>query len=385
MKILEMIATLSPGGAEAIVADLSKHFAGRGSQVKLFLLAGVRGSRGKHLEGRLAGCGVEITGVKDRKPATFSNLANIVQCLKSWQPDIVHCHLYSSEFAYAFARAFLTGRKPIAARTLHSTDIAGPRNSLIVKRLHNVFDLNIACSDAVSTAYNAFMRQDKIDNLFTIPNGCTLSQSMTNIDRRKAARQLLGLPPDKTVIANIAGYRGTILSTSEKAHDILLKGFACAFEGQDDTILILVGDGPLRPEAEMLSRSLGIQDKVRFLGNVSEPWPVLQAADVFALPSRHEGLPLSLLEASSTALPVIASDIPEIRHISPGRSWHLFQVNDVQDLSNAMKEVILRLDEYRAEAAKDAHVIRKGYAIEECADKYLNLFASALAARKEQL
>jgi glycosyltransferase involved in cell wall biosynthesis len=384
MKILEMVATLSPGGAEALVVDLSKYFAERCNQVKLFLLAGVRGSRGRMLQEKLTATGVEIIGVEDRNPASFSNLIKLVKCIKSWQPDVVHCHLYNSEFAYAFASMLLTNHKPIAARTLHSAEIVGPRNSHIVKCLSKPFDLTIACSDAVRTSYKIFMCQNKINNLLTIPNGCTLVKSPTNSDQRKASREKFGLPMNKTVIVNIAGFRGKTLSTSEKAHDILLQGFSLAFKRQDSAILVLAGDGPLRKEAAQLVQSLGILNQVVFLGIVAEPWPLLQAADIFILSSRHEGLPLALLEASSTGLPVIASDIPEIRDISPGKSWHFFRVNDVHDLSNAIREMILRLDEYRSEGEKDAFVIRKNYAIEKCADKYLKVFEAELTVREKQ-
>jgi glycosyltransferase involved in cell wall biosynthesis len=85
-----------------------------------------------------------------------------------------------------------------------------------------------------------------------------------------------------------------------------------------DAELTLCGDGPLREELQVYSRELGIADAVRFLGHVSydEMPSVYRAADAMILPSRSEGMPRTVLEAMSSGVPVVVSDLEQVRPVA---------------------------------------------------------------------
>jgi glycosyltransferase involved in cell wall biosynthesis len=103
-----------------------------------------------------------------------------------------------------------------------------------------------------------------------------------------------------------------------KAPDVLLDAMAECVRAGADLRLTLVGDGSQRPELERRGRDLGLEDRVRFCGELPGPEAVraeLDAADVFVLPSRQEGLPRALVEAMARALPCVGSTvggIPEL-------------------------------------------------------------------------
>ena len=103
---------------------------------------------------------------------------------------------------------------------------------------------------------------------------------------------------------------------------MLIRGFALAAATIPDVDLLMVGDGPLRGELEELTRTLGIADRVIFLGIRSDVPDVLRVADAFALTSVSEAASLTLLEAMATGLPVVVTDVggnPEIiRHEREG-------------------------------------------------------------------
>ena len=99
-------------------------------------------------------------------------------------------------------------------------------------------------------------------------------------------------------------------------------------------ILVLVGDGPDRAEAERLSRELGIADQVKFLGKQNALPEILSAADVFLLPSQSESFGLSALEAMSCGTPVVATSmggIPEV--IVHGESGFIAELGDIQRMA----------------------------------------------------
>lgn len=94
----------------------------------------------------------------------------------------------------------------------------------------------------------------------------------------------------------------------EKGYDILIDSFAEACKRRDDIHLYLVGDGDERESLEDRCRSLGVAEKITFLGKKSNPFPYEAKCDAFVLTSRYEGQPLVLEEASCVGLPVIISE-----------------------------------------------------------------------------
>lgn len=94
----------------------------------------------------------------------------------------------------------------------------------------------------------------------------------------------------------------------QKGIDLLLKSSALAFTALPDWRLAIIGDGPLRSELQGLALSLGIADRVDWLGQVDDPFPYLKAAQFFVSASRFEGTPNALLEALSCSLPAIVTD-----------------------------------------------------------------------------
>ena len=94
----------------------------------------------------------------------------------------------------------------------------------------------------------------------------------------------------------------------QKNHPYLIAVFEQVCKLREDAVLLLLGDGPDKEAIEKQCESLGIADKVRFLGNQREPQKYYQAFDVFLLPSFFEGLPGVLVEAQAAGLKCFVSD-----------------------------------------------------------------------------
>lgn len=130
-------------------------------------------------------------------------------------------------------------------------------------------------------------------------------------------------------------YVGT-LETLQKGPDTLIKAFAKFYQRYPDATLTLVGDGRERSELERLIKELGVSQAVTITGTVVAGDPVrekLDAADMFVLPSRGEGLPRSMIEAMARGLPCIGTHIggiaellPENLRVAPGDELALSQL-----------------------------------------------------------
>lgn len=116
---------------------------------------------------------------------------------------------------------------------------------------------------------------------------------------RDAERVELGLAPDDFAVLAIGDLN------ENKNHRVLVEAVA---KLPANVILFIAGDGPLRGELEALAERLGVSGRVRLLGFRSDVAALLNACDLFCLPSRREGLPVSLIEAMATGTPVLASD-----------------------------------------------------------------------------
>lgn len=133
--------------------------------------------------------------------------------------------------------------------------------------------------------------------------------------------------------AFIAGYIGRLIYG--KGIETLLSSLAMS--GMEDWRLAIIGDGEQGEEFKVLTKSLGISDRVIFFGFRSDRLNFLKGFDVFVLPSESEGIPRCLMEAMAARVPVVASDIPGCRYlVDHRRTGLLFQTNNASELAQAL-------------------------------------------------
>lgn len=183
-----------------------------------------------------------------------------------------------------------------------------------------------------------------------------ISQAAAGFVRRLAGREvpviyrgvwvdrLDAAAPDQRVFAWAAG-RPTVAFVGRlidgKGVADLLRAFA-ALQGRE-AVLCIVGDGPRRSELERLARSLGIADRVLFLGYLPEQhaWEVIRSSDIVVNPSYTEGLPTSVLEAAVMGKAVLATDVggtPEI--VTDGSGGLLLKAHDVDGLRERLERLL---------------------------------------------
>ena len=152
----------------------------------------------------------------------------------------------------------------------------------------------------------------------------------------------------------------------QKRFDVLLRAFAKF--GQDDALLTILGEGPLRRSLEALARSLGIADRVEMPGYTADVVKHLRQSDLFVLSSDYEGLPAVILEALASGCPVVTTDsfLAAGELLDGVRGCAVVPVRDPDALAGAI-ERMLRVEPdaddlrklafpYRIDAAVGAHI-----------------------------
>lgn len=182
-----------------------------------------------------------------------------------------------------------------------------------------------------------------------IRNGVDLDRfAPADEGRRRDCRAALGLDPTVPVVLCVGRL------TRQKGQDVLLAAWPEVLRRYPETRLILVGDGDL---AEPLQAAA--PPGVRFVALARDVRSWYAAADVVALPSRWEGLPLTLLEAMAVGRPVVASDIPGITGELPTEAGTLVPPEDPAALAGALADLLCREDEARARGAAAARYARQ--------------------------
>jgi len=126
-----------------------------------------------------------------------------------------------------------------------------------------------------------------------------------------------------------------------KDHGTLLAAFRLIREAFPATMLVIVGDGEMRPALEASVRVHGLERSVKFLGERADVAALLPGIDVFVLSSINEGLPLALLEAMACARPVVATDVGAAAAVvGGGRTGLLVPPNDPAALAAAAAQLL---------------------------------------------
>jgi glycosyltransferase involved in cell wall biosynthesis len=166
-------------------------------------------------------------------------------------------------------------------------------------------------------------------------------------------RRERGIPEDACVIVSTARL------AREKRLERLIRAFEVLSRDRQDLWLLMAGDGPLRKELEDSADSTGAGDRIRFLGLVDDVPGLLQAGDLFVLPSDREGLSVSLTEAMSAGLICIATDIPGsnevIRH---GENGFLVEPDD-QGVFAGLEKALKMDEQWRRSVADQARTTVK--------------------------
>jgi glycosyltransferase involved in cell wall biosynthesis len=139
----------------------------------------------------------------------------------------------------------------------------------------------------------------------------------------------------------------------QKGYDVLVRSLA----DLPGVHVVLVGDGDQRAQLERLADELGVSDRLHILGWKDDPRSYLTSFDLFVLPSRYEGFPLSIVEAMQSGLPIVASDVGSIAEaLDDERAGVLVAPDDPAALTNAIRE-LLGDDDRRARLGAHAREI----------------------------
>ena len=215
-------------------------------------------------------------------------------------PEYRIIHVHANALIYTDVLR-LARQKGIPCRIMHShnTHMA----SAIYRPIHELHKHTIEqdATDYLACSKEAGLWMFPSGNFQVVPNGIDLNRFRFDGAVRDQYRKELGLDGHF-----VLGHAGRFLA--QKNHGFLLKVFGEVCKREPDALLLLCGEGPLENKLRQTIQSMGLEQRVRFLGVRRDMPALMQAMDVFVFPSRFEGLGIVLIEAQACGLPCIASD-----------------------------------------------------------------------------
>lgn len=290
MKILQVIPYFCFGGAETMCENLTYALTKMGHQVTVVSLYNEQ----TPISRRMEEAGIRILYLDKKLGLDLSMIPKLIKIMKQERPDAVHTHL--DVIKYAVAAAKLCGIRR-CVHTVHNVAHKEAEGRL-QKIINTVYfklgwSVPVALSPEVRKTIVSFYGLPEED-VPMIYNGVDLSKCLPKTDYSLS---------EPAVLLHIGRFN------HQKNHKGLLEAFSRVLETIPNCCLHLLGDGELRQETEDYAEELGIREKVMFHGSQSDVYPYLQQADVFLLPSNFEGMPMTIIEAMGTGLPIVASKV----------------------------------------------------------------------------
>ena len=328
MRILQVITSLDMGGAETLVVNLIPRLQALGNTVDLCVFNGTETPLTQRLKKESPQTKIYALGHGVYNPLYIFKLVKI---MKNY--DIVHTHNSSPQLFVAIASLF---NSPKLVSTEHNTSNRKrnwkwyrPIESWMYSRYNHI----ICISKIAEEKLREYMggkwlveSSNRYKSITTINNGIDVN----TISEAEPCIELLDLKESRKSILMVAGFR------KQKNQDTIIR--ALTLLDKEKYEVWFAGIGERMEEVKQLALSLGVSDRVRFLGLRTDIPNVLRAADIIVMSSHWEGLSLSNVEGMSAHKPFIASDVNGLKEVTKGYGL-LFPHEDAKALAEEINRL----------------------------------------------
>jgi glycosyltransferase involved in cell wall biosynthesis len=386
LNVMQVIVNLDIGGAQEVVRTLSEGLVESGCPTV------VCSFKDGPLRAQIERLGIPVEVLPQRRYSILAfpfyvremlAIRHALVCLvHKYHINVIQTHLLRSlDFLVATLR-FGTQR-PLVFWTVHNYNfrlrpeqlprfrwLAGAKqaaHSWLYRRMAHWVNGFIAVSNDIEVGIHNTIGPVQ-EQIVIISNGVDTRRYQTTVDR-SGTRHELGFVKDEILCTVV----GTL--KEQKGHRYLIEAVAPLIALTPQLHILIVGDGELRGSLETQVRAAGIEDNVHFLGNRGDVPAILAASDIFVLPSLWEGLPMALIEAMASGLPVIATQVSGSQQVvEQGRSGILVPPGDVAALRQAIEDLLGDPERAKLLGKAAQRRIEEAYSARRQAEEHLVLY-----------
>lgn len=316
-RVAIVLPYFGAGGGEHMVSRLAAHLDLSKVEAEVICIFGE--PQNNELEKKILEHGVPIKYIGKGKGFSIAAIKRLNHELSEFQPDVVHTHLSACVYC---AEWVLTHN----VKMLHTVHNMPAFELIMPKKV--VMAAMYRCGKAIPVAISHEIQ--------------ALTQSYYHL---KTTPELVYNPVDVSRYSKLEKKKCknfTFVNVGRlyeaKNQILLVKAFEKILEDQSDTDLFILGDGPLREELETYLKEHKLTQHIFMEGNVENVEQYLAEADAFVLSSNYEGLPLVILEAMASGLPIVSTDVGGVKDVVTDNGL-LVEPHSIEKLAGAMMQI----------------------------------------------
>lgn len=352
MKIVQIMPEFGLAGAETMCENLTYELLKLGHEVVIISLYDFHSA----ITARMENAGVRMIYLNKKKGLHIGIISKIRKVIKEVEPDVIHTHRYAMIYSVP-ASLFLNIRKVHTVHNIAEKEVGKLYRYCYWLFYHVCGVTPVALSEQIRKTivecYGIVERKIPI-----IYNGVDLSRCIPKKDY--SIKRTMK-------IVNVARF------SEQKNHVRLLESFSMLLEQKKEVELWLIGDGELKGHIKDIVIERDIDDKVMFLGIKDNVCPFLNEADVFVLSSDYEGMPMTLIEAMGTGLPVVTTNVGGIPDMIVNNHDGVLVERKADKLYEALLK-IFKDESFREKIGTEAKKTSIKYSSEHMAKAYCKVY-----------
>lgn len=352
MKIFQVIPCFAFGGAEIMCENMLYSLNAAGHEVAAVSLFDYHSP----ITERIENAGIKIYYMGKRPGPDLTMTGKLKRLFAAERPDAIHVHLNAVK--YAVPAAHKNGIRCVyTVHNLAEKDASGIAREMNRRFFKKQMAIPVALTEKIkeSVAATYGLAKDQIPTIF---NGIDLSRC------RAKSSYATG---DRVELLHVGRF------FPQKNHRGLIDAFKIIKQARPEATLRLLGDGSLLEEIKAYAKEQGLEDSVIFEGAKADVYPYLSGADIFMLPSLYEGMPITLIEAMGSGLPIVATavgGVPDM--LTDGQSARLTDCTPEAVAAAALE--LIGSEELRAKYGRAALCDSERFSAKIMAERYLEVY-----------
>ena len=367
LRVLIALSELRPGGMEKVAALLAEGLNKRKVPVKVVCI-----QRDGALAASLKKKKIDVTALNSLKGRDIKAILRLYSLLKQFRPSVINVHDYSS-LPYVVLSNWLSTRTPVIF-TAHGLLYEGFEN---LRTRYRLFSWGVreitAVSEKVAERHRNYLNWKK--QIKIIPNGVPYITNVPGI--RAEIRKTLDTEDNAIVYLSVGNFR------PEKGFEDLIKAASILYQQKPNKPweIWIVGDlsrSSYSNQVIALSRSLGLENRIKFLGFRKDVLHLYQACNAFVLSSKSEGLPMVILEAMMAGLPIVATKVGGVPK-ALGEYGILVEPQNPVALARGMGNVLSNTRQAKQMGELARSRAQKKFSIKKMVDNYIKFYQSTIS------
>lgn len=355
MKIIQIMPEFGLAGAEIMCETLTYELRKMGHDVIVVSMYDYHSA----ITQRMEEVGVDVRYLGKKPGLDISVIGKMIKLFRQEKPDAIHTHRYVMQYAIPAA---IVARVRRRIHTVHN--IASKENQASARKLNKLF---YRFCGVIPVALSALIQESIAEeyaikkNIPIVLNGIDLSKCLPKKEYGRVGN---------FKILHIGRF------SAQKNHEGLLRAFAQFHKKHPDSELWLIGEGETRESSQVFVAEQNLSESVKFLGAQSSVHDFLHDADIFTLPSLYEGVPITLIEAMGTGLPIVATAVGGVPDMLDAESALLVPV-DEEEIAQAFETYYLQ-DDLRQSHGGEAQMRAERFSSVTMAEKYSDLYSKGV-------